>query len=224
MPMTVKNDLTGKRFSRLTVKEFVPTESRHSRFQVVCDCGTEKTVLGQALINGTTVSCGCFNKELLSKMGTTHGMSGSSNKKRERVYRIWAGMMDRCEWAGHPSFERYGAKGIRVCQKWHNFEGFFADMGRPPTDKHSIDRIDTTKGYSPDNCRWADRRQQSINKTCSVWFRLGVDVLHISELCNRFNLSHKAIRARAVRRGNDCEAALRSVGIHAKRLAPGEWA
>lgn len=88
----------------------------------------------------------------------THGLYKSS------AYRRWVYMKSRCT-----QDPRYVANGITVCDRWlHSFENFYADMGEPPP-RHTLDRIDGTKGYGPDNCRWATYRQQSRNLASNVW-------------------------------------------------------
>jgi hypothetical protein len=88
----------------------------------------------------------------------THGKYGT------RVYGIWNAMIQRCTNPSQPHYERYGGQGVKVCWQWRNFEGFYADMGEPPTDRHSIDRIDNSKGYEPGNCRWATPKEQRANQ------------------------------------------------------------
>ena len=82
-----------------------------------------------------------------------------------RVYRIWNAMRQRCHNPNQPHYERYGARGIAVCDEWRqSFGAFLADMGEPPTDGHSLDRIDNDLGYSPSNCRWATAKEQRANR------------------------------------------------------------
>jgi hypothetical protein len=100
----------------------------------------------------------------------THGMYKST------AYKRWIYMKARC--ARDPKYTR---NGITVCDRWlHSFKNFYADMGDPPTARHTLDRVDGTKGYSPDNCRWATYKEQSRNLKSNVWIgdELMSDIAH----------------------------------------------
>lgn len=208
MPKTVLNDVTGMKFGRLTALKFIPDDTKFSKFLCRCDCGTEKIINAQSFTRGFTVSCGCYQKEKLN-IRSTHGHSGAS---RSKTYNSWAGMMDRCEWGGHPSFKQYGAAGIKVDPHWHVFENFLADMGPRPAGT-SIDRTDNKKGYFPGNCRWATRLEQALNTSRTIKLIYNRDRIPFHVLCEQLGLSKKAVRAKAQRRGGDYVAALNSIGV-----------
>lgn len=213
MPKRVFNDITGQRFGRLLAIEFVPDESKFSKFLCRCDCGQTKLIFTQSLIRGLTLSCGCYQRDQAG-LRKKHGHAGRGS--RTKTYNSWAGMMDRCEWGGHPSYARYGAKGIRVDPRWHSFEAFFADIGeRPPGT--SIDRIDNSKGYGPGNCRWATRAVQALNTSRTVKVIYSDAVIPAKTLCQQLGLSLTVVRLRAYRRGGDYVEALASLGVSVQR-------
>lgn len=124
-----------------------------------CKCGAERTVGGADLRKGTSTSCGCRNYGMLGQLRRTHGETGT------RLYVTWQNMRRRCETPGGYSYQYYGGRGIRVCDEWQSFEAFREwAVGSGYADNLTIDRIDNDKGYTPDNCRWADKLTQSRNR------------------------------------------------------------
>jgi len=126
-----------------------------------CDCGNLTLVRPDMLKSGNTQSCGCLSEEALKMPRPRHGLSHT------KVHRAWTSIRMRCENTSSPKYENYGGRGIRVCDSWHSFENFLADMGQPPSASHSIDRINNDGDYAPDNCHWATHKEQSRNKTTS---------------------------------------------------------
>ena len=158
MPKTdPRSDLVGRRYGRLIVIEYAGKR----RWRCQCDCDTFKNIRGDNLRLGLTKSCGCLWQEVTSQFGqrtTTHGYSHT------RVYKAWFGMLQRCENPNNAKYKDYGARGIKVCKRWHKFENFLADMGKRPKGM-SIDRWPNNDGdYEPNNCRWATRSQQQFNR------------------------------------------------------------
>jgi len=142
-------DLTGQKFGRLTVLKQVENRGRRTCWFCVCDCGNQLEVRGNSLRTGNTISCGCFRKE------TAHALNFKPEGKQEDVpgYNSWKSMRQRCLDSNHDGYERYGGRGITICDRWlHSFENFLADMGPKPGPEYSIERKDVDGNYEPGNC------------------------------------------------------------------------
>lgn len=154
-------DLTGQRFGRLVVIERADNSADgRARWLCRCDCGQSKTVLGEHLKKGRTKSCGCAKSESSSKRFKKHGGRNS------KLYRIWSNMKDRCNNPDCKVYSDYGGRGIKVCKEWIDDFSAFQKWALANGYKEglTIDRKDNDKGYSPDNCRWTDRKIQGNNK------------------------------------------------------------
>ena len=147
-------NLTGQAFGLLKIVSYAGrNKHRHSLWNCECSCGSKKVVSQNNLAAGKTRSCGCNRP-------TKHGLAHT------RLYRIYHGMMGRCYKTNTNGYERYGGKGVTVCEEWMgNFNAFYDwAIGNGYSDGLTIDRIDSSKGYSPDNCRWATYSEQNFNR------------------------------------------------------------
>ena len=157
-------DIKGQVFGRLTVLERESFVNGKTRWLCSCECGKHVSVIGQHLRNGRTKSCGCLRSDRASE--TVHKHGGYVGRKPTRTMRIWKNMIQRTCNPNCPMYARYGGAGIGVCESWQTFAGFLSDMGQAP-DSLTLERVDNSKGYGPDNCKWATYTEQNRNKTNS---------------------------------------------------------
>ena len=164
-------------------------------------------------------------KQLKLKKQPLVVMDGKAEGPRERYekhgmtktpeYRIWNSMRDRCHNPKAKAYAFYGARGIEVCAQWlFSFKTFLQDMGPRPSRKHSIDRKDGTKGYSPENCRWATKAEQDRNKRDNIYVELNGQRYIASDIARKIGLNPTAFIAR-LKLGWPLEAALRAP-LHSK--------
>lgn len=156
MPFKVKS-IVGNRYGKLVVLKFAGMKNKQSLWLCKCDCGNEYIGTRDHLVSGNTRSCGCLSGN------QHHGMHDT------RLYRIYSAMCQRCYNPDNTAYKHYGARGIKICDEWLNRENgrikFFEWAKQNGySDDLSIDRIDVNGNYTPDNCRWAGRSEQGLNK------------------------------------------------------------
>lgn len=191
--MSAVIDLTGKRFGRLSVTSFAHANPprRQAYWNALCDCGERVVVHGSRLRLGHTKSCGCRVRDAGAERLFVHGEYGSAE------YRTWRGMLNRCHNTREPGFANYGGRGIVVCHRWRDsFKNFLADMGRKPSTRHSIDRIDNDGNYEPDNCRWATAKEQSRNQSTNRFLTYGGETMPVAAWAERVGVKASTISRR----------------------------
>lgn len=154
--------MIGGIFGRWTVIA-ATGESRNGKILWLCrcDCGVERKVVAGNLCSGISKSCGCRKIEQIRKAQFKHGRNTS-----DPTYQVWTSMRNRCRNPKCQRYDRYGGRGIKVCERWESFENFLADMGERPNDLQ-LDRRDNDGNYEPSNCRWATRGEQARNRSNS---------------------------------------------------------
>lgn len=120
---------------------------------------------------------------------------------RERMRRTWCHMHARCYNPKAANFDNYGGRGISVCERWHTFENFLADMP-PRPDGLTLDRIDCNGNYEPSNCRWASRYEQVINRRCTHWLTFNGETLCLRDWGRKLGVPYQTIRTRLVKGWN----------------------
>lgn len=183
----------GEHHERWTILSRAENSSdRKRRWLCRCDCGVEKIVYEKCILRRESLSCGCFRAESF----TRHGYCTDKNNKKAREYGIYQSMIQRCHNENNTGYSGYGALGTAVCQRWRDdFKNFIEDMGPCPTGM-TIDRIDGTKGYFKENCRWATYAEQARNKSTNVIVDVHGEKMCITDWANKIGMNVKTIMYR----------------------------
>lgn len=184
--MSERIDLTGRTFGRWTVLGLAKTNKKGAtRWECVCSCGKIKDVIGTTLTRGTSVSCGCFFKEEVTKRSTKHGLSNHP------LYWRWYSMNQRCENPKHQSYKHYGQRGITVCDEWKtSFMSFYTwSIENGFKRELELDRINNDGNYSPENCRWATRKKQNNNRRNNHYIEMNGETKTLTEWSEIYNIN-----------------------------------
>lgn len=186
MPPPIK-DKIGMKFGFWTITGNPKRKNNHTYWSCLCICGNEKMVAMTTLLNGKSNSCGCKSRELSSTKTTKHGMA------KTKTYKSWHSMIQRSQ--GKGGHKSYVQRKITVCDEWKSFDKFFQDMGERP-EKMTLDRIDNSKGYSKDNCRWATAKQQSNNTRKTLFVVIDGQSIPFMFACEKYGIGESCARHR----------------------------
>lgn len=186
-----KLNLVGQVFGRLTVISEGPgyidyKGGKGINWVCECSCGSGKVVVtrGSNLKTGNVTSCGCYRLEIFKR--------GTHFKSDHPVYRTWASMRGRCLNPKDTAYDRYGGRGITICQEWlDDFNVFYTWMiaqGWVEGTVLSLDRVDNNRGYSPENCRLATKTEQSRNRRNNTMYTIYGQTLCFKEVWEKFAL------------------------------------
>jgi len=216
-------DISKKRFNRLTVMKYAFTKNGKAYWLCECDCSNTVILQGDRIKRGVTKSCGCFAVESSiqsgrNKKGRTWGKRLYIKHKAE--YSVWCGMKRRCYNSNEDSFQYYGKRGIKVCQRYRNsFEDFFNDIGKRPNPRLQIDRIDNEGHYSCGKCaecksnrwkfniRWTTLERQSRNKRNNHLITFNGETKCLTDFAKEVGKSYSVVYAR-IKRGWTVQNAL----------------
>ena len=179
-------NLLGIKFGNLEVVSFQGINKHGgATWLCICDCGNSTIVDTNSLTSGHTKSCSCLHNK--------HNLAGAP------IYNSWCNMKSRCENPQNDCYHHYGGRGIKICDKWQTFKGFYDDMGLSYKEGLTIERVDTNGDYRKDNCRWATMQEQSQNKRSNRVFTVDGRTDILKNLCEIYNINYHTAYGRMLK-------------------------
>ncbi len=192
-------NLAGHSFGRLRAVAVDRIENGYAYWRCECICGTIKTVRGTSLSSGEVRSCGCLHREQAShNIRLAVAKNTHTGLSRSPTYTAWYNMKDRCLDPTAVSYAMYGGRGIKVCDRWLEFENFLADMGLKPP-RMTLERVNSDGHYEPKNCRWATVTEQANNRRSSRLLTYRGRTETTANWARLLNLPHNVLRGRISR-------------------------
>lgn len=169
----------------------LPSGRKIPKVLCVCDCGTEKYVFLSNLTRGLTNSCGCLVKEVSSETHSVHNMVDSPE------YKSWSHIKSRCYKKDDPCYHNYGGRGIVMEPEWvDNFQKFLDHIGRKPSAKYSVERINNSLGYIRGNVVWAKSKEQNRNRRISLFTEYKGKIVNLAVVAEETGVSYNTLRYR----------------------------
>lgn len=205
------SEAVGKQFNDLFVLEIYKI-GIHTKAYCICKCGKTTLSFIGGVLSGHTRSCGCYRLTASKKRTGTksaqyvhgHELDG----KKSPTLSTYHSMLQRCKNPSSNSFKNYGAKGVTICDRWLDFNNFLVDMGERPKDT-TIDRINNSKGYSPDNCRWATKKEQAINRKSTLLYTMQGETKCLKDWAREYGIRYLVVFKR-IKRGWSLQDSLKT--------------
>lgn len=187
-----RSSLVGKRFGKWLVISKSDNKSSNGTYiwNCLCDCGNNGQVKTNELNLGASTKCKKCAMEYLKRINTTHGMTKTTE------YNSWKGMIQRCTNPDDPSYKDWGGRGVTVCDRWLIFSNFLEDMGEKPQPGLTIERKKNNLGYFKENCEWATKMEQSLNRRSTVLIEYKGEKMVQSHWARRFGVDPSSISQR----------------------------
>ena len=192
--MSVLIDMSGTNVNGISVLSRYGSMGGKPAWNCTCHCGKEFQASGTALRLGKTTGCQSCVKEKMARLATKHGAVGSPE------YISYNAMKSRCNNPKDKRYQRYGGRGIRICDRWmDSFSNFLSDMGQKPSSLHSIERLDGDKGYEPGNCVWATKFEQANNRSNNTRIEIDGRTQNINQWAKETGVNRTVILRRMKR-------------------------
>lgn len=197
----IKNSsFVGNKYGKLTILEERknPIKNKHNLFLCKCDCGKNHQADKFSILNGNIKSCGCLCIEHYNNC------KKEDKRKGSRLYNIWQKMKARCYNNNYKDYKMYGARGVTICDEWlKDYDSFKEWALNNGYDKLlTIDRIDSNKGYFPNNCRWITIVEQAHNRQTNTYFKYNNVIYDRGQLAIILNVKYNTLSSWYYRHGN----------------------
>lgn len=183
-----KGDIVGK----LVFIEYINLVGKNKKAKFICSCGKE--FINYIFMAKKNISCGIYCVDKMNNTGIIVGYS------KYPEYKNYICMKSRIFDKNNPSYDNYGGRGLTISEDWKtSFLNFYKDMGNKPSSKHSVERIDNSKGYCKENCKWATAKEQCNNVRTNRNYTYKGETKTISQWADKFGLKPDIIFTRLKR-------------------------